>query len=804
MSATSLLDSRSAILIFALTTSAFNPLSPVAAGEFVLPPASRDADSGGGATTLTDAIRLQDCYDAILFPKGPIRIKELRFRPGTLYGGTFTSTVPNLVVSMSTTHAQPESLSANFASNFGVDKMVVFSGPIGLSSAFTSTNGAKVFDIRIPLNSPFAYNSSEGNLLVEFKNISGSSATFIDAAGIQGDHAGRAFALGAESASASTVDTGVDVIEFIYDAGFDPRVFDLQRDFSTNSSVGVWSYGYKTTIQGLFFPYQSFLYGGSDTGIPLALWCVNPGGGPSSVYQNTTTNTAYSEGNTVAYPPKTTWFSGGYAGNPDNFGAIRLTIPPGAGGTYRLESSVLPYLLDNPNSGDADFHIVKNGSPIYEKSLQAHQGTAYTNSLNLAAGDTIDFLAGRGADDNPSGSGFRIFARLTQYDKGVSLLNVDFGSAGEKEGPAAAGLGTEDFWNAYDFPFSSFGVLTNMLYSDRSFSAVGLIVENAPGSFSSGAADPMLDSYVFPHNGGNIVLTITNLPTGSYEFYVYGHGALDSQNGIFRLDSEGSIYGPRATTTNSDWKTTNWVEGSQYVLFGPIQVTAGSPVTITSLSGASGYAVLNGLQIKGAEPRLIINPKGGLFTNSVEIQISQFSATGVIHFTLDDREPTWESAIYTGSPLVLSNSAVIKAAVFVGTNAISPVESVSFRRVYALDDGVPNVWRLQYFGPDYLTDPRVPANADPDGDGASNLQEYLAGTNPLDANSVFKLRGIRLVPAIDWDSVPNTVYQVLRKDAGSTNWSKLQPTIRAVNTISTFPDITATNASGLYRVEILP
>ena len=54
----------------------------------------------------------------------------------------------------------------------------------------------------------------------------------------------------------------------------------------------------------------------------------------------------------------------------------------------------------------------------------------------------------------------------------------------------------------------------------------------------------------------------------------------------------------------------------------------------------------------------------------------------------------------------------------------------------AVGDGIPNWWKQQY-GFDPL-DPNV-AGADPDHDGANNLQEYLAGTNPTNAASVFHI-----------------------------------------------------------------
>jgi hypothetical protein len=48
-------------------------------------------------------------------------------------------------------------------------------------------------------------------------------------------------------------------------------------------------------------------------------------------------------------------------------------------------------------------------------------------------------------------------------------------------------------------------------------------------------------------------------------------------------------------------------------------------------------------------------------------------------------------------------------------------------------DGLPDSWETEQFGSLNET-----ASADPDGDGTTNMMEYLAGTNPLSAASVFR------------------------------------------------------------------
>ena len=75
-----------------------------------------------------------------------------------------------------------------------------------------------------------------------------------------------------------------------------------------------------------------------------------------------------------------------------------------------------------------------------------------------------------------------------------------------------------------------------------------------------------------------------------------------------------------------------------------------------------------------------------------------------------------------------------------------PAQNVSVTAVYrvidSVGDGIPDTWRAFYFGGSgAVTNEYSAADADPDMDGVSNRLEYLAGTSPMDEQSVFKLRG---------------------------------------------------------------
>lgn len=119
-------------------------------------------------------------------------------------------------------------------------------------------------------------------------------------------------------------------------------------------------------------------------------------------------------------------------------------------------------------------------------------------------------------------------------------------------------------------------------------------------------------------------------------------------------------------------------------------------------------------------------------------------------------------------------------------------------------NGLTMAWELNYF-----SHTGVDPNADPDGDGMSNLQEFIAGTNPRDSNSFLRFVSIaRQTNAnvdITWASVPGKKYQVL----ATTNLvgSAFQPisgTNTATGTTASFTNTNATSATKYYRVQVLP
>jgi Tol biopolymer transport system component len=85
-------------------------------------------------------------------------------------------------------------------------------------------------------------------------------------------------------------------------------------------------------------------------------------------------------------------------------------------------------------------------------------------------------------------------------------------------------------------------------------------------------------------------------------------------------------------------------------------------------------------------------------------------------------------------------------------------------------DGIPDWWMQQYFGhPTGLAGDQSRSNDDADGDGASNLQEYLAGTVPTAPTSVLQVTISPSAAAngsalLTWPAVAGRGYRVQYKD----------------------------------------
>jgi hypothetical protein len=109
--------------------------------------------------------RMQQVYEASQFSAvgtGGGLIKAIEFHPES----TFAAGLSNLQVNLSTTAKAPDGLSSAFAQNVGTDDTIVF-GPAPMDLNNNQHPAAIYF------STPFYFNPTSGNLLLDIRNFSG-------------------------------------------------------------------------------------------------------------------------------------------------------------------------------------------------------------------------------------------------------------------------------------------------------------------------------------------------------------------------------------------------------------------------------------------------------------------------------------------------------------------------------------------------------------------------------------------------------------------------------------------------------
>jgi hypothetical protein len=129
---------------------------------------------------------------------------------------------------------------------------------------------------------------------------------------------------------------------------------------------------------------------------------------------------------------------------------------------------------------------------------------------------------------------------------------------------------------------------------------------------------------------------------------------------------------------------------------------------------------------------------------------------------------------WTATGLAPASSHSYRIAYLLADGRRSPLSAATTNTTYgggATWGGVPQEWMMSHFGSDIFSWPSP--YIDSDGDGASNRDEFLAGTDPTNAASVLRARLQSTAQGffLEWPTQVGLVYQVQSAPALNAPWS---------------------------------
>ena len=121
------------------------------------------------------------------------------------------------------------------------------------------------------------------------------------------------------------------------------------------------------------------------------------------------------------------------------------------------------------------------------------------------------------------------------------------------------------------------------------------------------------------------------------------------------------------------------------------------------------------------------------------------------------------SNMWTATGLVPSSTHSFRLGYVLADASASALSAAATGQTWGEDangDGLPDDWQTLYWG--YKSDDWPDPNADSDGDGVSNRNEFLAGTSPVDGTSFLRVHIARAQRGalLEWNSQPGFIYQV--------------------------------------------
>ncbi len=299
-------------------------------------------------------------------------------------------------------------------------------------------------------------------------------------------------------------------------------------------------------------------------------------------------------------------------------------------------------------------------------------------------------------------------------------------------------------------------------YYSNSISALGIKIQDTQlglNIYTNTANTTAISLVAIDPSGAKIFYQKTTFPglTGAYDLHVDN---IATRSNLFSITSQASPWGAASWSDDGRWltfvSTTNLSGGDDGVSKVYLKDFQTGTLSLIGLAGPGtngGAASSDGPVISGdgrfvAYRSVVTNTVIGDTTAPPNLfLLDRLTASNIVLAagTAMPGQLSWMSRpvisdggatvvfLNLGSSLTTGdlNRAVDVFGAAVDVNAV-PVDSDG--------DGIPDWWMMQYFGhPTGQAGDLSRASDDADGDGVSNLQEYLAGTNPMDPTWRFQL-----------------------------------------------------------------
>ena len=209
--------------------------------------------------------------------------------------------------------------------------------------------------------------------------------------------------------------------------------------------------------------------------------------------------------------------------------------------------------------------------------------------------------------------------------------------------------------------------------------------------------------------------------------------------------------------------------------------------------------------------------------NGVVGKLNGYQSTGLPDYNLHKAQDEFNTLLEDGDKAInntfnlaytIDDSFVSARLIIKGACGATPTSSENFTVQNALfspdpdsdADQMPDTWEQTYFG-----DLSQGANDDYDGDGQSNLSEFLAGTNPNSTSDVLRITDIAYdattgACTLQWNSVVGKRYQVQHSPDLVTPWASIGTGVPPVASTTTtkIVNLTPGGLRHYFRVEVLP